>query len=49
MSKSLSAEKINNYVVVGVFLITIINIFIAAFSITAPGIQPLPGVTSTKS
>ncbi|KZC15206.1 hypothetical protein WN55_00003, partial [Dufourea novaeangliae] len=33
-SKSLNARRINNYVVVGVFLITIINVFIAAFSIT---------------
>ncbi|KAK2578652.1 hypothetical protein KPH14_012141 [Odynerus spinipes] len=35
-SKSINARKINNYVVVGVFLITIINVFIAAFSITTP-------------
>ncbi|KAF7395470.1 hypothetical protein HZH68_009520 [Vespula germanica] len=35
-SKSLNARKINNYVVVGVFLITIINVFVAAFSITTP-------------
>ncbi|XP_076649483.1 ninjurin-A [Halictus rubicundus] len=36
-SKSNIAHKINNYVVVGVFLITIINVFIASFSIT---VQP---------
>ncbi|XP_053970361.1 ninjurin-A-like [Hylaeus volcanicus] len=35
-SKSATARKINNYVVVGVFLITIINVFIAAFSISVP-------------
>ncbi|XP_015177861.1 PREDICTED: ninjurin-1-like [Polistes dominula] len=35
-SKSINARKINNYVVVGVFLITIINVFIASFSITTP-------------
>lgn len=40
-SKSLLARRINNYVVVGVFLITIINVFIAAFSITVPTTQPL--------
>ncbi|XP_076241540.1 ninjurin-A [Calliopsis andreniformis] len=40
-SKSVQARKINNYVVVGVFLITIINVFIAAFSITVPSAQPL--------
>lgn len=33
LSKSPNARRINNYVVVGVFLITIINVFIAAFSI----------------
>lgn len=35
-SKSINARRINNYVVVGVFLITIINVFIASFSITVP-------------
>ncbi|KAG7189673.1 hypothetical protein KM043_017345 [Ampulex compressa] len=35
-SKSINAQRINNYVVVGVFLITIINVFIASFSISAP-------------
>ncbi|XP_011315157.1 ninjurin-1 [Fopius arisanus] len=35
-SKSPQARRINNYVVVGVFLITIINVFVAAFSITSP-------------
>ncbi|KAF7988374.1 hypothetical protein HCN44_000947 [Aphidius gifuensis] len=34
-SKSPQAIKINNYVVVGVFLITIINVFVAAFSVTS--------------
>lgn len=28
------AKKINNYVVVGIFLVTIINVFIASFTIT---------------
>ncbi|XP_017885950.1 ninjurin-1-like [Ceratina calcarata] len=39
-SKSLTARKIDNYVVIGVFLITIINVFIAAFSISVTT-QPL--------
>ncbi|XP_029035236.1 ninjurin-A-like [Osmia bicornis bicornis] len=39
-SKSLNARRINNYVVVGVFLITIINVFIAAFSISVPSTSP---------
>ncbi|XP_076171354.1 ninjurin-A [Ptiloglossa arizonensis] len=38
-SKSLNARRINNYVVVGVFLITIINVFIAAFSISVPATE----------
>ncbi|XP_012214572.1 ninjurin-A-like [Linepithema humile] len=42
-SKSVNAQRINNYVVVAVFLITIINVFIAAFSIT-PNV--LPSLTS---
>ncbi|KAK1121318.1 hypothetical protein K0M31_010618 [Melipona bicolor] len=41
-SKSIQARKINNYVVIGVFLITIINIFIAAFSISVPGLSTVP-------
>ncbi|KAJ8888982.1 hypothetical protein PR048_008476 [Dryococelus australis] len=32
-AKMVHANKINNYVVVGVFLITIINVFVAAFSV----------------
>ncbi|EZA51168.1 ninjurin-1 [Ooceraea biroi] len=47
-SKSVNAQKINNYVVVGVFLITIINVFIAAFSITVPSTEPLPVMISTN-
>lgn len=35
-SKSPRARQINNYVVVGVFLVTIINVFIASFTITSP-------------
>ncbi|XP_015125826.1 ninjurin-1 [Diachasma alloeum] len=35
-SRSPQALRINNYVVVAVFLITIINVFVAAFSITSP-------------
>lgn len=34
--KSPKAKIINNYVVVGVFIITIINVFVAAFSVTGP-------------
>ncbi|XP_033331858.2 ninjurin-A [Megalopta genalis] len=41
-SNSLTAQKINNYVVIGVFLITIINVFIASFSIS---VQPLDTTT----
>ncbi|XP_071878695.1 ninjurin-A isoform X1 [Bombus fervidus] len=41
-SKSQQARKINNYVVIGVFLITIINVFIAAFSIFVPVPTALP-------
>lgn len=40
-SRTLTARKIDNYVVIGVFLITIINVFIAAFSISVPTTQPL--------
>lgn len=41
-SKLESANRINNYVVVGVFLITVINVFIAAFSTTSPVTTPQP-------
>ncbi|XP_076758622.1 ninjurin-A [Xylocopa sonorina] len=43
-SKSVQARKINNYVVIGVFLITIINVFIAAFSVSVP--TTLPATTT---
>lgn len=43
-SNSLTAQKINNYVVIGVFLITIINVFIASFSIS---VQPANTTTQT--
>jgi hypothetical protein len=33
-SKHLQANRLNNYVVVGVFLVTIINVFIATFTIS---------------
>ncbi|CAH1366403.1 ninjurin-B-like [Tenebrio molitor] len=33
-SKDKTAKKINNYVVIGIFLVTIINVFIASFTIT---------------
>lgn len=49
MSKSINAERINNYVVVGVFLITIINVFIASFSITTPRTQPLTTAVAAPS
>ncbi|XP_049819074.1 ninjurin-B-like [Aethina tumida] len=38
-SKHQNAKRINNYVVVGVFLVTIINVFIASFTITGSGSQ----------
>ncbi|KAI4498204.1 hypothetical protein M0802_006690 [Mischocyttarus mexicanus] len=47
-SKSFNARRINNYVVVGVFLITIINVFVAAFSITTPSVPTAP-LTSTPT
>lgn len=40
-SKLERANRINNYVVAGVFLITIVNVFIAAFSDTGTQ-HPLP-------
>ncbi|XP_046401086.1 ninjurin-A-like [Ischnura elegans] len=33
------ANRLNNYVVVGVFLVTIINVFVAAFSISGPTLK----------
>ncbi|XP_078041312.1 ninjurin-A [Augochlora pura] len=45
-SNSLTAQKINNYVVIGVFLITIINVFIASFSISVqPATTTSPATT----
>ena len=41
-SKMVHANRINNYVVVGVFLVTIINVFIAAFSIRGESSLPVP-------
>uniref|UniRef100_A0A0K8THX9 Ninjurin-1 n=2 Tax=Lygus hesperus TaxID=30085 RepID=A0A0K8THX9_LYGHE len=38
-----AANTINNFVVVGVFLITVINVFIASFSITGDPSLPLKG------
>lgn len=36
-SKDPNAKRINNYVVVAIFLVTIINVFIASFTITGSG------------
>ncbi|XP_008549814.1 ninjurin-A [Microplitis demolitor] len=47
-SKSPQAQKINNYVVVGVFLITIINVFVAAFSVTSPASTQLSSNVSNN-
>jgi hypothetical protein len=33
-SKHYQANRLNNYVVMGVFLVTIINVFIATFTIS---------------
>ncbi|KAB0790695.1 hypothetical protein PPYR_14852 [Photinus pyralis] len=33
-SEKSQAKKLNNYIVMGVFLITIINVFIASFTVT---------------
>ncbi|KAJ8961931.1 hypothetical protein NQ314_005874 [Rhamnusium bicolor] len=41
-SKDPDAKRINKYVVVGIFLVTIINVFIASFTITG-------GSSETKS
>ncbi|KAF6201502.1 hypothetical protein GE061_003893 [Apolygus lucorum] len=38
-----AANTINNFVVVGVFLVTVINVFIASFSITGDPSVPLKG------
>lgn len=46
-SKRANANRLNNYVVVGVFLVTIINVFIAAFSIR--GESPPAAVVTTSS
>ncbi|XP_034941480.1 ninjurin-1-like [Chelonus insularis] len=45
-SHSRQARMINNYVVVGVFLITIINVFVAAFSVSPanPVVTPITPV-----
>ncbi|XP_022904204.2 ninjurin-B-like isoform X2 [Onthophagus taurus] len=37
MSKEKSAKTINNHVVVGIFLVTIINVFVATFTVTGHG------------
>ncbi|XP_014292259.1 ninjurin-A isoform X2 [Halyomorpha halys] len=42
--KRIQANAINNYVIVGVFLVTVINVFIAAFSI---GPEAAPPNTTT--
>ncbi|XP_044255328.1 ninjurin-A-like [Tribolium madens] len=34
-SKHQNAKRINNYVVIGIFLVTIINVFIASFTVTS--------------
>ena len=35
----LQADRLNNYIVLGVFLISVVNVFISAF-----GIEPLDGL-----
>lgn len=40
-SKKPVAKKLNIYVTAGVFAITIINVFIASFTVTGPA--PVPG------
>ncbi|CAH1286518.1 unnamed protein product [Diabrotica balteata] len=46
-SKSLAAKKLNIYVTAGVFAITIINVFIASFTVTGPA--PTAATTTEKS
>ncbi|KAG8236489.1 hypothetical protein J437_LFUL016400, partial [Ladona fulva] len=38
-SKHEFANRLNNYVVIGVFMVTIINVFVAAFSISGPTVR----------
>lgn len=45
--KSPQALKINNYVVVAVFLITIINVFVASFSVSSSAVS-LPPASSVQ-
>ncbi|KOB78022.1 Uncharacterized protein OBRU01_03148 [Operophtera brumata] len=37
------ADKINNFTVLGIFLITIVNVFITSFSVASPTITVQPG------
>jgi Ninjurin len=34
------ADRINNYTVIGIFLITVVNVFVSAFGVAEPGVQP---------
>lgn len=45
-SKHRHAKRINNYVVVGVFLVTLINVFVASFTVTGQAAQ---GAVPAKS
>ncbi|XP_063229534.1 ninjurin-A-like [Bacillus rossius redtenbacheri] len=46
-AKMSHANKINNYVVVGVFLVTIINVFVAAFSVPGESTQVVVAAVSS--
>lgn len=38
------ADKINNMTVLGVFLVTIVNVFITSFSVATPQVTAVNGV-----
>nr|XP_023016670.1 ninjurin-2-like [Leptinotarsa decemlineata] len=48
-SKDFKAKRINNYVIIGVFMVTIINVFIASFTVTVSASKDSSSVQSTLS
>jgi hypothetical protein len=47
-SKHHQANRLNNYVVMGVFLVTIINVFVATFTITGKNGSATPQQSSSS-
>lgn len=41
------ADKINNMTVLGIFLITIVNVFITSFSVATPTVSVIPAVVQS--